>query len=95
MTTPAGPSAKDELEWDTVAAFTINADTPWDILRVQLLWSIWCQRVAHAFCEEHFHLGIVMWHAWRNKIYCAMEAYKELFRHKRNEEKRQEIIQCF
>lgn len=38
---------------------------------------------------------MVLWHAWRNTIYCAIEAYKELFRHKRNEEKRQELISCF
>ena len=36
-----------------------------------------------------------MWQAWRNTIYCAMEAYKELFRHARNEEKRQELISCY
>ena len=91
MTTPVGPSPEDELP-DTMSAFSINADTQWDILRVQLLW---CQRVAHAFSKEIFHLGVVIWHAWRNTFYCAMEAYKELFRHNRNEKKRQEIISCF
>ena len=95
MTDPPGPRAEEELQWDTAAAFSINLETPWDILRAQLLWAIWCQRVAHAFSEDHFHLGVVIWHAWRNTIYCAMEAYKELFRHKRNEEKRQEMITCF
>ena len=64
-------------------------------LRAQLLWAIWCQRVAHAFSDEIFHLGVALWNAWRNTIYCAIEAYKELFRHKRNEEKRQELISCF
>lgn len=95
ITEPAGPSSEDELQWDTAAAFTINMDTPWDILRAQLLWAIWCQRVAHSFSEESFHLGVILYQAWRNTIYCAMEAYKELFRHKRNEEKRQELITCF
>lgn len=28
-------------------------------------------------------------------MYYAMEAYKELSRHKRNEEKKQELITCF
>ena len=92
---PPGPQVNEELRWDTAAAFSLNSDTPWDILRAQLLWSIWCQKVAHTFREEEFHLGVVLWHAWRNTIYCAMEAYKELFRHKRNEEKHQEIITCF
>lgn len=73
----------------------MNTETPWDILRAHILWATWCQRVAHAFRYEHFHLGIVLWTAWRNTIYCAMEAYRELFRHKRNEEKRQELITCF
>lgn len=95
MTDPPGPSIDEELQWDTAAAFTLNSDTPWDILRAQLLWSIWCQRVTHTFSDDQFHLGVVLWNAWRNTIYCAMEAYKELFRHKRNEEKRQQIITCF
>ena len=92
---PRGPSVEADLQWDTASAFTINSKTPWDILRAQLLWAIWCQRVAHAFKDENFHLGLVLWHAWRNTIYCAMEAFKELHRHKRNEEKRQEQIACF
>ena len=95
MTEPAGPSMEEDLRWDTAAAFTVNMETPWDILRAQLLWSIWCRRVEIAFREEHFHIGAVIWHAWRNTIYAAMEAYKELFRHVRNEEKRQELISCF
>ena len=90
-----GPQVEEELRWDTASAFSLNEETPWDLLRAQLLWSIWCQRVAHTFRDEKFHLGVVLWHAWRNTIYCAMEAYKELFRHKRNEEKRQEVISCF
>ena len=95
MKEPEGPSVEDNLRWDTAAAFSINTDTPWDILRAQLLWAIWCQRVAHAFSDEIFHLGVALWNAWRNTIYCAIEAYKEFFRHKRNEEKRQEFISCF
>ena len=95
MTEPTGPSLDTDLKWDTASSFTINTETPWDILRAHLLWATWCQRVAHAFKEEQFHLGLVLWHAWRNTIYCAMEAYKELHRHKRNEEKRQEQITCF
>ena len=95
MTKPAGISAENDLRWDTASTFIINSETPWDILRAQLLWSIWCQKVAHAFSEEEFHLGIVLWHAWRNTIYCAMEAFKELNRQKRNEEKKQELLNCF
>ena len=90
-----GPQVEEDLRWDTAAAFSINRETPWDVLRAQLLWSVWRQRVEFSFREEHFHLGVVLWHAWRNTIYSAMEAYKELFRHARNEEKRQELISCF
>ena len=95
MRDPPGPQIDEELRWDTASALSLNSDTPWDTLRAQLLWSIWCQKVEHTFRKEKFHLGVVLWHAWRNTIYCAMEAYKELFRHKRNEEKRQEVITCF
>jgi hypothetical protein len=51
--------------------------------------------LAHAFNDERFHLGLVLWYGWRNTIYAAMEAFKELHRHKRNKEKRQEQIACF
>lgn len=95
MTNPGGPSVDADLQWDTASAISINFDTPWDILRAQLLWAIWFQRVAQAFNDEQFHLNLVLWYAWRNTIYGAMEAYKELHRHKRNEEKRQEQISCF
>lgn len=79
MTDTPGPNIEEDLRWDTAVAFTITPDTPWDILRAQILWAIWCQRVNFAFRNEHFHLGVVLWHAWQNTIYCAMEAYKELF----------------
>jgi hypothetical protein len=92
---PPGPHIEEELRWDTASAFTITMETPWDLLRANTLWAIWCQRVELAFRNEQFHLGVVLWKAWRNTVYCGMEAYKELFRHKRNEEKRQEIISCF
>jgi hypothetical protein len=95
MSDSPGPTIEEELRWDTAVAFSITLDTPWDILRAQLLWAIWCQRVEIAFREDHFHLGVILLNAWRNTIYAAMEAYKELFRHARNEEKRQELISCF
>lgn len=83
-----GPQVEEELCWDTATAFSVNMETPWDLLRAQLLWSLWRQRVEFAFQEKHFHLEVVLWHAWRNTIYSAMEAYKELFRHMQNEEKK-------
>jgi hypothetical protein len=95
MTDTPGPAIEETLRWDTAAAFTVTMDTPWDILRAHLLWAIWCQLVAVAFRDENFHLGVILWQAWKNTIYCAIEAYKELFRHARNEEKRQELISCF
>ena len=95
MSEPDGPSIEEDLRWDTASAITVNMHTPWDVLRAQLLWSIWCRRVELAFRDDQFHLGAKLWHAWRNTVYCAMEAYRELFRHKRNEEKKQELISCF
>lgn len=86
---------EESLRWDIAAAFTINLDAPWDVLRVQLQWAIWCHRLAIVFREEHFHLGVILWQAWRNMIYSAIEAYKELFRYKRNEEKWHEMISSF
>ena len=92
---PSGPSVEETLRWDTTAAFKITKETPWDILRAQLLWAIWCQRVEVAFWEDNFHLRAILCQAWKNTLYCAIEAYKELSRHTRNEEKRMELIACF
>lgn len=63
MADPPGPSAEKSLRWDTTSAFKFTMDTPWDILRAQILWAIWRQRVEVAFKEEHFHLGVVLWQA--------------------------------
>ena len=60
MTNPGGPSVDADLQWDTASAFSLNVDTPWDILRAKLLWSIWRQRVAQAFDNEQFHVGLVL-----------------------------------
>ena len=37
MTDPPGPSVEETLRWDTVAAFKLTLETPWDILRAHLL----------------------------------------------------------
>jgi hypothetical protein len=95
MTIPNGPSVESDLRWDTASEFSINMETPWDVLRAQILWAIWSQRLSHAFNDERFHRGLVLWYAWRNTVYTAIEAFKELHRHKRNEERRQEQIACF
>lgn len=95
MSDKPGPYIEEELRWDAAAAFSLTPDIPWDLLRAQLLWAIWCQRVEVAFRDDDFHLGAILTNAWWNTIYAAMEAYKELFRHARNEEKRQKMISCF
>lgn len=40
MVETPGPCIKKELRWDTTAAIVVTPDTPWDILRAQLLWAI-------------------------------------------------------
>ena len=40
MVDPPGPSVEEALPWDTAAAFKLTLETPWDILRAQLLWAI-------------------------------------------------------
>ena len=95
MTDALGPSIEEDLRWDTAASFSVTMETPWDTLRAHLFWAIWCQRVEIAFRKDHFHLGVILSQACKNTIYSAIEAYKELFRHQRNEEKRQALIDCF
>ena len=41
VTNPEGPSIDEDLRWDIAAAVTVNMHTPWDVLRAQLLWSVW------------------------------------------------------
>jgi exonuclease III len=42
LTDPPGPCIEEDLRWDTAAAFKVTMDTPWDVLRAQILWAIWC-----------------------------------------------------
>lgn len=76
MSKTPGPRIEEDLKWDAAAAFTLNIDTPWDLLRANTLWAIWCQRVELAFRNEQFHLGVVLVKAWRSTILCGMEAYR-------------------
>ena len=66
MSETPGPSIEEDLRWDTVAAYMITMETPWDIIRTHLLWAIWCQRVDIDFRNEQFQLGLILWNAWRN-----------------------------
>ena len=37
LSDPLGPQVEEELCWDTTATFSLNVETPWDILRAELL----------------------------------------------------------
>lgn len=60
MMDPPGPSIEESLRWDTAVAFIVTMEILWDILRAQLLWAIWCQRVEVVFREAHFYLGFIL-----------------------------------
>ena len=67
MTEPPGPKMEEELKWDTATAYKVTLETPWDILRAHILWAIWCHKVDLAFRNDQFHLGAVLWNAWRTR----------------------------
>lgn len=85
LATSKHPYAK-EIPWDAEKAFTITSNTPWDILRTNILWHIWTQRCNHNFREEQFSLANALSSAWQTTIQIGMVAWYKIlkYRHKRN-----------
>ena len=50
----------------------------WDMLRVAILWHIWCAQSMAVFRKKIFNVVEVCLLAWRNTIYAGMESHSRL-----------------
>ena len=73
---------KEEIPWGAEKAFTASSDTPWDMLRTNILWNIWTQRCKHNFSEEAFSLASALFNAWQTTIQIGMAAWYEVVKYR-------------
>lgn len=87
----------EEAPWGAEKAFSINSNTPWDLLRTNILWNIWVQRCRHNFTNEIFSLSSALYTAWQNTIQIGMAAWFEVtkFRHVRGQQKQNQLEETF
>ena len=71
------------VQWSAAADTIIDANTPWDLLRSNLLWSLWCQRCNFELGHKPFHAGAALFNAWRATILSGIEALADIYRHHR------------
>jgi hypothetical protein len=48
---------EEDDKWNFTSNYEVTKNTPWDLLRCNLLWQIWCQRCAKVRKGKTFHLG--------------------------------------
>ncbi|KAG0573469.1 hypothetical protein KC19_VG181100 [Ceratodon purpureus] len=70
-----------EASADSVPARIDNIKTPWNILRVSLVWCLWCQKCGHDLRGGNFHIGVALFRAWQLTIQSGMGAWRELQNH--------------
>lgn len=88
---------KEEIQWGATKAYTITSNTPWDMLRTNLLWNIWTQKCKHNFMEGNFNLASAMHNAWQTTIQIGMAAWYEIrkFRDKRKQQRQAQLEETF
>lgn len=86
-------SYTEEIPWGADKAYTITSNTPWDMLRTNLLWHIWTQKCNHNFKEEKFNLASALFRAWQTTIQIGMAAWYEIvkYRGRRNQQRRAQL----
>jgi hypothetical protein len=53
-------------------------EKPWEILRLCLIWYLWCQKCEYDVRNGDFHIGVALFHAWQTIVQTAMEAWYDL-----------------
>lgn len=67
-----GDTTTDGEDWDTGTPCQVNSETPWNMLRYALIWSIWCQHCDFDLRTGTFHLGIALYRAWKITVQIGM-----------------------
>jgi hypothetical protein len=58
-----------------------TSEKPWEILRMAIIWSLWCQKCEHDLREGQFHIGIALFQSWQLTVQSGMGAWRELIRY--------------
>ncbi|KAG0597473.1 hypothetical protein M758_UG341900 [Ceratodon purpureus] len=61
--------------------YTDTVGKPWDILRVCIIWSIWCVKCGHDLRDKKFHLDLAIFKAWQLTVQSVMGAWRELLKY--------------
>lgn len=59
----------------------MTVEMPWDILRLSIIWCLWCSKCAHNLRDQEFHLGVSLFRAWQLTVQAWLGAYKAMVRH--------------
>ena len=59
----------------------MTVEKPWDILRMSIIWCIWCSKCAHDLRDQDFHLGVALFRAWQLTVQSGLGAYKAMIRY--------------
>jgi hypothetical protein len=69
----------EDSKWTFTSNCEVNRNTPWDLLRCNLLWQIWCQRCAKVRKGKKFHLRTAIFKAWRTTIHTGIAAWNNIW----------------
>lgn len=56
------------------ASLHVIDESPWEILRVNLICSLWCQKVEFDIRKGKFHISIALFRAWQATVQAGMGA---------------------
>lgn len=92
---PGGNTIESGSPWDAGHKITMSDNTAWELLRACLIWFIWVNKCNQELNSKSFSTGKVLFYAWKTTIQIGMEVWNELHRHKRREERKQELLLKF
>jgi hypothetical protein len=56
----------------------VSSHTPWDLLRCNILWQLWCSRCGLTMRGEIFHLGTAILRAWQTTVRTAIAIWRSI-----------------
>ena len=70
----------EDTPWEAATSYTINGNTPWDILRTNLLWYLWTQECEHNYRRTQFSLAQALANTWRTTIQLGLAAWRKILK---------------
>lgn len=78
---PSTPVQQDDSIPEDKSEVKMTIEKPWDILRLSIIWCIWCSKCAHDLRDQEFHLGTTLFRAWQLTVQAGMGAYRAMIRY--------------